>query len=189
MRYGTYNGCRDYNALQQFEKFDLSQYELLPPRPTAFKGKVASVIQTEGNYGLQWNVTMVNSERNQKCSFYIPADATSMLAQQLLLLTTGNLDSSEKTVTNKNGETMTFVDNITKGTVAKTEERTNTLSGSIDEKIINVLTPNSCLSLYDIAKLLGFSKATINKHLKQLQDSNKIESVGVASNTRWKIKS
>ena len=84
---------------------------------------------------------------------------------------------------------VTFVDNITKGTVAKTEERTNTLSGSIDEKIINVLTPNSCLSLYDIAKLLGFSKATINKHLKQLQDSNKIESVGVASNTRWKIKS
>ena len=119
MRYGTYNGCRDYNALQQFEKFDLSQYELLPPQPTAFKGKVASVIQTEGNYGLQWNVTMVNSERNQKCSFYIPADATSMLAQQLLLLTTGNLESNEKTVTNKNGETMTFVDNI-KGEVVVT---------------------------------------------------------------------
>ena len=51
MRYGTYNGCRDYNALQQFEKFDLTQYELLPPQPTAFKGKIASVIQTEGNYG------------------------------------------------------------------------------------------------------------------------------------------
>ena len=119
MRYGTYNGCRDYNALQQFEKFDLTQYEFLPPQPTAFKGKVASVIQTEGNYGLQWNVTMVNSERNQKCSFYIPADATSMLAQQLLLLTTGNLESNEKTVTTKNGESMTFVDNI-KGEVVVT---------------------------------------------------------------------
>ena len=119
MRYGIYNGCKDYNAVQQFEKFDLTQYEFLPPQPTAFKGKIASVIQTEGNYGLQWNVTMVNSERNQKCSFYIPADATSMLAQQLLLLTTGNLESTEKTVTTKNGESMTFVDNI-KGEVVVT---------------------------------------------------------------------
>jgi hypothetical protein len=58
MRYGTYNGCRDYNAVQQFEKFDLTQYEFLPPQPTAFKGKIASVIQTEGIMGysgmLRW---------------------------------------------------------------------------------------------------------------------------------------
>lgn len=119
MRYGIYNGCRDYNALQQFEKFDLSQFEYLPPQPTAFKGKIASIIQTEGKFGLQWNVTMVNSERNQKCSFYIPADASSMLAQQLLLLTTGNLESNEKSVTTKDGESMTFVDNV-KGEVVVT---------------------------------------------------------------------
>lgn len=83
---------------------------------------------------------------------------------------------------------VTFIDNITKVTVAKAEKRTDTLSGSIDEKILKVLTTNSNLSLYDIAKMLGFSKATISKHLKQLQNSNKIESIGVARNTRWKMK-
>ena len=67
MRYGTYNGCRDYNALQQFEKFDLTQYEFLPPQPTAFKGKIASVNQNERNYGLEWNVTMVNYKSKQQC--------------------------------------------------------------------------------------------------------------------------
>lgn len=84
---------------------------------------------------------------------------------------------------------VTFVDNITKGTFIKSEELNSVFSGSIDEKILKLLTSNSNLSLYDIANLLGFSKATISKHLKQLQDSSKIESVGVARNIRWKIRS
>lgn len=84
---------------------------------------------------------------------------------------------------------VTFVDNITKGTVIKSEERNNVFSGNIDEKILKVLTSNSNLSLYDIANLLGLSEVTISKHLKQLQDSSKIESVRVARNIRWKIKS
>ena len=188
MRYGIYNGCKDYNALQQFEKFDLTQYEFLPSQPTAFKGKIASVIQTEGNYGLQWNVTMVNSERNQKCSFYIPADATSMLAQQLLLLTTGNLESTEKTVTTKNGESMTFVDNI-KGEVVVTlaylgqsKKDTpifkalhffNVKGFSLEDMQTGVQTPTHWKQSFELAKKITME--VFNERQQQAQTAQKLQ--------------
>ena len=119
MQYHSYTGCNNYGEEQKFEKIDLSQFKFLEPQAQAFKGKIVSVFQSVGKYdNLQWNVTMVNEQRGTKVSLYIPADATSMLAQQLLLITTGKLESVEKEVTTNNN-TFTVISNI-KGEVVVT---------------------------------------------------------------------
>lgn len=113
MQYNTYHGCNDYNAVQKFEKIDLNNFKFLGKQPYAFKGKIVSVFQSVGKFdNLQWNVTMVNEQKGTKASFYIGADSNSMLAQQLLLITTGKLESIEKEISS-NGNTYTVVSNIT----------------------------------------------------------------------------
>ena len=112
MQYNNYNGCNDYNAVQKFEKVDLNNFKLLEKQPYAYKGKIVSVFQSEGKFGLQWNVTMVNVQKGTKVSFYIGADSNSMLAQQLLLITTGKLESIEKEIIS-NGNNYTIISNIT----------------------------------------------------------------------------
>ena len=112
MQYNNYNGCNDYNAVQKFEKIDLNNFKLLEKQPYAYKGKIVSVFQSEGKFGLQWNVTMVNVQKGTKVSFYIGADSNSMLAQQLLLITTGKLESIEKEIVS-NGNNYTIISNIT----------------------------------------------------------------------------
>lgn len=82
---------------------------------------------------------------------------------------------------------VTFVDNFTKGIIVKSEAKSSTLSGNLNEKIFEILKSNPNKSIHDMATLLGVSMGTIRMHLKQLQDSGKIEAVGVARNTRWKI--
>ena len=82
---------------------------------------------------------------------------------------------------------VTFIDNFTKKTVVKSEKESSTLSGNLDEKILGILKSNPNKSIHDMATLLGVSMRTIRMHLKQLQDSGKIEAVGVAHNIRWKI--
>lgn len=112
MQYNTYHGCNDYNAVQKFEKIDLNNFKFLGKQPYAFKGKIVSVFQSVGKFdNLQWNVTMVNEQKGTKASFYIGADSNSMLAQQLLLITTGKLESVEKEISS-NGNTYTVVSNI-----------------------------------------------------------------------------
>ena len=111
MQYNTYHGCNDYNAVQKFEKVDLNNFKFLGKQPYAYKGKIVSVFQSEGKFGLQWNVTMVNEQKGTKASFYIGADSNSMLAQQLLLITTGKLESVEKEISS-NGNSYTVVSNI-----------------------------------------------------------------------------
>lgn len=111
MQYNNYSGCNDYNAVQKFEKVDLNNFKLLEKQPYAYKGKIVSVFQCEGKYGLQWNVTMVNEQKGTKVSFYIGADSNSMLAQQLLLITTGKLESIEKEIVS-NGNNYTIISNI-----------------------------------------------------------------------------
>lgn len=112
MQYNNYSGCNDYNAVQKFEKVDLNNFKLLGKQPYAYKGKIVSVFQSEGKFGLQWNVTMVNVQKGTKVSFYIGADSNSMLAQQLLLITTGKLESIEKEI-ESNGNNYTVINNIT----------------------------------------------------------------------------
>lgn len=111
MQYNNYSGCNDYNAVQKFEKVDLNNFKLLEKQPYAYKGKIVSVFQCEGKYGLQWNVTMVNEQKGTKVSFYIGADSNSMLAQQLLLITTGKLESIEKEIVS-NGNNYTIISNV-----------------------------------------------------------------------------
>lgn len=113
MQYNTYHGCNDYNAVQKFEKIDLNNFKFLGKQPYAYKGKIVSVFQSVGKFdNLQWNVTMVNEQKGTKASFYIGADSNSMLAQQLLLITTGKLKSIEKEIVS-NGNDYTVVSNIT----------------------------------------------------------------------------
>lgn len=83
---------------------------------------------------------------------------------------------------------VTFVDNFTKVTLIKSKEESSTLSGSLDEKILEIIKSNPNESIHDMATLLEVSMGTIRMHLKRLQDSGKIETVGIAHNTRWKIR-
>ncbi len=81
-----------------------------------------------------------------------------------------------------------FVNNITNDIAERTNGRSIMISESIDEKILTFLKSNPNQSSHDLATLLGLSIRTASDHLKRLQDSGKIEAVGIAHNTRWKIR-
>ena len=83
---------------------------------------------------------------------------------------------------------MTFIDNVTKGHRESTTT-TDAIRRSSKDKIYDLIKSTPNLSLFEIATLSGLSRETVIRCLRQLQDSNKIEAIGTAQNTRWKIKS
>lgn len=81
---------------------------------------------------------------------------------------------------------MTFIDNVTKGH-RETTTTTDAIRRSSKDKIYDLIKSTPNLSLFEIATLSGLSRETVIRCLRQLQDSNKIEAIGTAHNTRWKI--
>ena len=85
-----------------------------------------------------------------------------------------------------------FVKNISHDIIGSTEKQNKTtptnLTNNIDETIIALLKGTPNLSIFELSSSLGLSQKTVGKHLKQLEDSNMIESVGTVRNKKWMIK-
>lgn len=87
---------------------------------------------------------------------------------------------------------VTFIKNVSKiaihEPVKKIETSVPKILGHVDERILALLKDTPNLSIRDLSVSLGLSEMSIRKHLKQLQNSNRIESNGTARNRKWKIK-
>ena len=83
---------------------------------------------------------------------------------------------------------VTFVNSISPGIIESFGEAPKRLSNDINERILSLLKDARDLSINELASLLGLSKMTMSRHLKQLEDSNMIESIGTVRNKRWMIK-
>lgn len=85
-----------------------------------------------------------------------------------------------------------FVKNISPGIIESTEKHIKTLptnlTNNIDESIIKLLKGTPYLSVFELSSSLGLSQKTVVRHLKLLEDSNMIESVGTMRNKKWIIK-
>lgn len=55
------------------------------------------------------------------------------------------------------------------------------------EKILNIISKNSDITMFELAQLLKLSPKTIEKHIKILKEENKIKRVGTRKEGYWEI--
>ena len=103
-----------------------------------------------------------------------------------------NYYNLERRIETWSRQRVAFVKNISHGIIESTEKHIKTLpinlTNNIDESIIELLKSTPNLSIFELSSLLGLSKKSLIRHLKLLEDSNKIESVGTMRNKKWIIK-
>ena len=103
-----------------------------------------------------------------------------------------NYYNIERRIETRSRQRVAFVKNISLGIIENTEKHINTLptnlTNNIDESIIKLLKGTPNLSVLELSSSLGLSQKTVVRHLKLLEDSNMIESVGTMRNKKWIIK-
>lgn len=83
---------------------------------------------------------------------------------------------------------VTFVNSVSQSIIESSEKTPKRLSNDINERILSLLKNARNLSTEELASSLGLSKMAVSKHLKQLEESNMIESVGTMRNKKWMIR-
>lgn len=173
MQYNSYTPNNDYGSVQKYERADYSSYTHLEKKAQLFKGKIVNVFATQGNYGLQWQLTIVNDEKRQKLNLYVSAESTSRLAQQILLITTNGLESHEKIV-EKDGKQYCFIDNVKGEIVVSLAYFGQTKTDLPAFKAFAFFYPNGasieegkeCQNLNDWKKSLSLVKQATEEYLK-----------------------
>lgn len=103
-----------------------------------------------------------------------------------------NYYNIERRIETWSRQRVAFVKNISPGIIESTEKHIKTLptnlTNNIDESIIKQLKGTPNLSVFELSSSLGLSQKTVVRHLKLLEDSNMIESVGTMHNKKWIIK-
>ena len=103
-----------------------------------------------------------------------------------------NYYNIERRIETWSRQRVAFVKNISPGIIESTEKHIKTLptnlTNNIDESIIKLLKGTPNLSVFELSSSLGLSQKTVVRHLKLLEDSNMIESVGTMHNKKWIIK-
>lgn len=83
---------------------------------------------------------------------------------------------------------VTFVNSVSQSIIESSEKTPKRLSNDINERILSLLKDVHNLSTEELASSLGLTIMAVSKHLKQLEESNMIESVGTMRNKKWMIK-